>query len=161
MFNLSNFTIYFISGPIVCTAIIVLLFFVVHTKSDSSTAFLKAERNHSNERYEIQPGNQHASSPVLDGKLKFMATPTISNSTVYPPNKNTFCTCGGLIHQTCVEPSSRVDSYHNGLTELSKFQDKPWHSDMPYDQFISQQNYENQNTNWQDIMPYDIYESKF
>ena len=69
---------------------------------------------------------------------------------------STFCNCGGgIIRSNCESPAKRVDAYHSGTTEQSKFQNKNWQSNpMPYDAFIQQPNYESQNTNWFDPMPY-------
>jgi len=77
-----------------------------------------------------------------------------------PVNNSTFCTCGGLIHQTCASPVQRVNNYNKGLTEFAKLPNKNWQDVMPYDQWVEQPNYYNQNTNWYDVMPYDIYQSK-
>jgi len=77
-----------------------------------------------------------------------------------PVNNSTFCTCGGLIHQTCASPAQRVNNYNKGLTEFAKLPNKNWQDVMPYDQWVEQPNYYNQNTNWYDVMPYDIYQSK-
>ena len=72
---------------------------------------------------------------------------------------STFCTCGGLIHQTCASPAQRVNNYNKGLTEFAKLPNKGWQDIMPYDQWTEQPNYYKQNTNWFDVMPYDIYQS--
>jgi len=103
------------------------------------------QEDYKKERFDIMPINNNANIP------NNKATDNLSNL-------STFCNCGGgIIKANCAEPASRVDSYHNGLTEQSKFAAKNWESNkMPYDSFISQPNYEQQNTNWFDPMPYNI-----
>ena len=120
------------------------------------------------EQLKKKSAEMNASIPI---KPVFMPTPVINdkverfeNSTnikqTFPDISSTFCTCGGLIDQTCEDTTNRVNSYNSGKTEFSKFPNKNWSDVMPYDQYIQQPNYEHQNTHWQDVMPYDIYQSK-
>ena len=99
--------------------------------------------------------------PVINMDTQPTYVPVHNIGQNFPPNKATFCTCGGLIDENCETPTDRVNSYNSGVTELSQFHNKKWSSTMPYDQFIQQPNYEQQSTQWQDVMPYDIYESQF
>lgn len=73
--------------------------------------------------------------------------------------QSTFCTCGGLIHQTCASTEQRVNNYNKGLTEFAKLPNKGWQDVMPYDEWVETPNYYKQSTNWSDVMPYDIYQS--
>ena len=74
---------------------------------------------------------------------------------------STFCTCSGLIDQTCEDTATRVSNYNNGMNESARLNDKKsWQDPMPYDKFISKPNYEQQSTEWVDAMPYSIYYKK-
>ena len=105
------------------------------------------------------------SKPEINENFEVDIIEIQSNQQVNQPinqqvNNSTFCTCGGLIHQTCASPAQRVNNYNKGLTEFAKLPDKNWQDVMPYDQWVEQPNYYKQNTNWYDVMPYDIYQSK-
>jgi len=187
--NTRNFIIYFVIGVLVCGVGVWIIYDIVKHKKLFTFENLRLERNQGNERYEILPemnsSKQHnkIDIPLTEEQLKkksaemnasipinpvFMPTPVINDKVErfenikqnFPDVSSIFCTCGGLIDQTCVDPSNRVNSYNSGKTEFSKFPNKNWFDVMPYDQFIQQPNYENQNTHWQDVMPYDIYQSK-
>ena len=168
--NIPKFLIYFIIGFGFCIISIWVIYDITKHKKLFSFENMKMERNRVNERYEILPDKNtklHASIPI---KQQHTQSPYVGNKSLpnsangvlpnYPKNKSTFCTCGGLIDENCVNPADRINSYNSGLTELSKLPDKHWYNVMPYDQFIKQPN-DQQNTNWQDIMPYDMYESQF
>jgi hypothetical protein len=118
-------------------------------------------KTETNENFEIdileiqsQPVSQQINQPVIQQ----INQPVIQQIN-QPRNQSTFCTCGGLIHQTCASPAQRVNNYNKGLTEFAKLPNKGWQDVMPYDQWTEQPNYYKQNTNWFDVMPYDIYQS--
>ena len=140
----------------------------------------KQERNESNERYEILPESlyqsqnaisQYPPEPILpfqiyqpiDVEIGVIKVEYKENNPInmqsQPEKQSTFCTCGGLIHQTCLSTEQRVNNYNKGLTEFAKLPNKGWQDVMPYDEWVETPNYYKQSTNWFDVMPYDIYQS--
>jgi len=174
------YALYIVIG---CILVGLTIYFIIKTVTKKEK-FLdmekKQERNESNERYELMSESQNASSPYppepmipfqiyqpLDNVIDIIKIdseyvkekPNIIETQGQPEKQSTFCTCGGLIHQTCLSTVKRVDNYNRGLTEFAKLPNKDWQDVMPYDQWTDQPNYDKQNTKWFDTMPYDIYRS--
>ena len=168
-----------IGGLVIASLIICWIVTLVNKKEKYKNIETRQEINETNERYEIIPGtyqNQNASSPqppdgFLDEPIIFLSNPQniqaveidivdVKKPTPTPEKMSTFCTCGGLIHQTCMSTEKRVNNYNKGLTEFAKLPNKGWTDIMPYDKWTEQPNYYKQHTNWADPMPYDIYQRR-
>jgi hypothetical protein len=130
--------------------------FQIYQPQDIEIDIIKVEcedetKPETNENFEID---------ILEIQSNQQNNQPVNQPVIQPVNQSTFCTCGGLIHQTCASPAQRVNNYNKGLTEFAKLPNKNWQDVMPYDQWIEQPNYYKQNTNWYDVMPYDIYQTK-
>ena len=151
-------------GFVLCVTAAWLIYDFVTKKKAFSISNYTYQRNDSNERYELYPSNKNVkdfnpifkATPLPPDITQVPQVPVITSRPLVQDVSSTFCTCGGLIHESCRSPTDRVNSYNSGFTESSKFPNKQWSKNMPYDQFIDQQNPEQQNTGWFDVMPYEF-----
>ena len=131
--------------------------FQIYQPQDIEIDILKVEYDDDESKPET---NEDFQVDIIEIQSNQQNNQPVNQQNNQPINNSTFCTCGGLIHQTCASPAQRVNNYNKGLTEFAKLPNKNWQDVMPYDQWTDQPNYYKQNTNWYDVMPYDIYQSK-